>query len=79
MFVKPETYLGVGINYRHVIADDIIKNLHHIDCLEINTERLFIDRDDLSMNKIIHTVPILLHGLTLSIGSDQSIKKNYLP
>lgn len=78
MFVKPSVCLGVGINYRNVIANDIVKNLHHIDCLEINTERLFIERDNVLMNKIIYTIPIVLHGLTLSIGSDQSIKKNYL-
>jgi len=78
MFIKPNDYVGVGINYRSEIVDDIIKNMHRIDFIEINTEKLFYDTSD-KLQTITTRLPIVLHGLTLSLGSvAETINESYL-
>jgi len=64
MFIKPDSYLGVGLNYRSEIAEDIIKNIKKIDFIEVNTE-LFYNRysNHEQLEKIISSIPIVLHGL----------------
>ena len=78
MFIKPKQYVGVGINYRTAVAKDILVNIHHLDCVEMNTERLFIDFNHPLITEIRQRVPVVLHGLTLSIGTDQEISESYL-
>jgi uncharacterized protein (UPF0276 family) len=78
MLIKPDKCLGVGINYRSEIIVDIQKNINSIDFIEINTERFFIDHYHYPLYQIIHSLPVVLHGLTLSVGSDQSISQVYL-
>ena len=79
MFIKPNTSFGVGINYRSEIATDLVRHLDHFDFIEINTERLFVDRNNQAINHILKEKPIVLHGLTLSIGTlHQDISPTYL-
>lgn len=79
MFIKPEACLGVGINYRGEIAADIVKHLEKIDFIEINTERFFVNDNDSNLKQIIASTPIVLHGLSLSIGTEnQNISQDYL-
>jgi uncharacterized protein (UPF0276 family) len=79
MFFKPSIKLGVGINFRNDIAHDILINQKEIDFIEINAERFFIERIDESLEKIVNTFPVTLHGLTLSVGANYSdISRDYL-
>lgn len=79
MFIKPDYNIGVGLNYRNEIADELIKNIHRIDFLEINTERFFNNNINERLNKIIDKIPIVLHGLTLSLGSSSpDISQSYI-
>lgn len=79
MFCKPDHCIGVGINYRSEISDDVIRHLDKIDFIEINTERFFGAQNYIQLNQITNALPVVLHGLTLSIGtSDQAIPSNYL-
>ena len=70
MFLKPAEHLGVGVNFRSEIAGDLIKNINYIDFVEINTERFFLNKNNPHIAKITQLVPVVLHGLTLSIGTD---------
>src|SRR5258708_4041877 len=78
MFIKPTERLGVGINYRTAIEKDLLSNLHHLDFVEVNTERLFFDKHNRSLLHIMDSLPVVLHGLSLSIGSNQPIDRHYL-
>ena len=68
----------VGINYRSDIADDILNNINHFDFIEINLERFFHKVSDEKLFKILELLPCVLHGLTLSLGDEGNIDKNYL-
>lgn len=70
--------LGVGVNYTSDSADGIVNNLNHLDFVEINTERFFTDNKNENISKIINSLPVVLHGLTLSVGADQVVDKSYL-
>lgn len=76
MFTKPSSCLGVGINFLNEISDDIIKNIDQIDFVEVNTERFFNDSKNVNLEKIIATVPLVLHGLSLSIGTSGEVINN---
>jgi uncharacterized protein (UPF0276 family) len=69
MFKKPDYCLGVGVNFRNEIADDLMRHLHHFDFIEIGTERFFLDQFNPQIAQLIKEKPIVLHGLTLSIGT----------
>lgn len=78
MYKKPEYNLGVGINYHHHFASDILRNINQIDFIEVFTEKFFINEMDQTLNQIMQTIPTVLHGLDLSIGSAGPIKLEYL-
>lgn len=78
MFCKPDYCLGVGINYRSEIFQDIFQYLDKIDFIEVNTERFFVSQNNENLTHIINSIPVVLHGLTLSIGtSDQDTSLSY--
>jgi uncharacterized protein (UPF0276 family) len=79
MFNKPNACLGVGINYRNEISDNLIRHLDHFDFIEIGTERFFIDKQNPHLATIMKSKPVVLHGLTLSLGTqNQAISELYL-
>lgn len=79
MFVKPNTCLGVGINYRSEISDDILANINNFDFIEVSTERFFNGTLNEKLVKIIKNIAVVLHGLSLSIGTyGKFVSTNYL-
>lgn len=78
MSYKSLETVGVGINYRNEIGPDIIPYLDMLDCIEVYTEKFFIQDYDKIFKKIIDTLPLTLHGLDLSIGSINDIDPHYL-
>ena len=79
MFLKPDLCLGVGINYRNEIAANIVQHIEDVDFVEINTERFFLEKQNSLLDHILTSVPIVLHGLTLSVGTaNQSISQRYI-
>ncbi len=78
MFIKTDQCLGVGVNFRNEIGNDIIHHINEIDFIEVNTERFFVDKNNLHLDKILKKIPLVLHGLTLSVGADQPIEQTYL-
>jgi uncharacterized protein (UPF0276 family) len=78
MFHKPIEFSGVGINYRSEIANDILNNLGKIDFLEINTERFLTDRCHPLLQTLVHAIPVVLHGLSFSVGATQPTHSDYI-
>lgn len=79
MFYKPAHCLGVGVNFRNEISDDLIRHIDHFDFIEVNTEKFFHGKSNDTLNQLIQLVPIVLHGLTLSAGTVSSkITPDYL-
>ena len=79
MFNKPNDMIGVGVNYRSDINTHILNNISSFDCVEIYTEKFFIKDHDETFEKILSHLPVLLHGLDLSVGSSSNeIDAEYL-
>lgn len=70
--------IRVGINYNEEKKKDILKNIAAIDLLEIYTEKFFIHNNDAIFTEIINKIPIVLHGLDLSLGSLEDLDNQYL-
>lgn len=69
MLNKPDGFMGVGINFRSEIADEIVNCKNLLDFIEIGTERFFVSDNNIHLNQLISEMPVVLHGLTLSIGT----------
>ena len=75
---------GVGLAYRYVIHDDVMRFADHLDLLEITTED-YINRQRLLrgdaeqhlLREAVAALPATAHGLTLSIGSVQGPNTAY--
>jgi len=76
--LKQRTYLGVGINYKSAINKDIFTHIEALDFLEIYTKKFFIKSNDFTLDNILKKIPIVLHGLDLSIGTYDEISLHYL-
>ena len=76
---------GVGLAYRYVIHDDVMRFADRLDLLEITTEdyinrqRLLRgDADQRLLREALAALPATAHGLTLSVGSVQKPNTPYL-
>lgn len=78
MFNRPNSFIGVGINHRNQINQDILEHIDKIDCIEVYTEKFFIKDHDEIFKTILKKVPLILHGLDLSIGSADEIDSEYI-
>jgi uncharacterized protein (UPF0276 family) len=78
MYKKPGSNFGVGINYHHHFGEDILRNISQIDFIEVFTEKFFVKENDETLSKILKNIPLVLHGLDLSIGSSGPVKMEYL-
>lgn len=74
----PGNMTGVGINYKTEIRDDILEYIDQLDLIEINTEKFFIRDDDPVAREVRARIPLVLHGLDLSLGSTTPIPEAYL-
>ena len=79
MFYKPNFTLGVGVNFRNEICDELVRHLDHFDFIEVGTERFFVEEENPNITKIMNEKPIVLHGITMSMGTyDQEIPASHL-
>jgi uncharacterized protein len=72
--------LGVGIGLRRELAQDIKANRQLIDWCEVITEH-YINTTPERLEQIrafAKTMPVVPHGIDLSIGTDMSIEEEYL-
>lgn len=70
-------HLGVGVNFRSEIGQDILNHIDYIDFVEVYTEKFFIKDSDPVVDAILAKVPLVLHGLDLSIGSNKAVEADY--
>ncbi|OKP04808.1 DUF692 domain-containing protein [Xenorhabdus eapokensis] len=70
--------IGVGVNYKASFSTEILKNLESIDILEIHSEKFFLDEEDYYLEKCCKEIPIVFHGLDMSLGSDEILDNQYL-
>src|ERR1700731_25110 len=72
--------LGIGIGLRDVHFPEIVSNKPNIDWFEIISEK-FMMAGDLGLNKldwILERYPVVMHGVSLSIGSSDPLDFDYL-
>ena len=72
--------LGVGIGWRNEIAGEILANREHIDFVEIISEHyLNVAPEKLaSVSTLAAKLPVIPHGIDLSIGTDTPVEEEYL-
>ncbi|MDX7997735.1 DUF692 domain-containing protein [Xenorhabdus sp. Reich] len=76
--MKKYEKMGVGVNYKASISKEIYQNIQCIDVLEIHSEKFFLYNDDDYLEKSCKEVPIIFHGLDMSLGSDGFLDDDYL-
>jgi uncharacterized protein (UPF0276 family) len=76
---------GVGLAYRYILQDGILRNRDSIDLIEIPTEdyicrrrRLNTDPHEQLLTEITKEIPAVAHGISLSIGSVEPVDQHYL-
>lgn len=76
---------GVGLAYRYLIHDEVMKHRDSIDLLELPTEDYIIpwrkesyDPEEQLLNEVLDTFPCTAHGISLSIGSVEPLDKAYI-
>jgi len=73
-------HLGAGIGYRSRLAPQILDNLAALDFLEVVSEQ-FLWANELIRRHLVELaqkVPIVLHGVEMSLGSGEDVDNTYL-
>ncbi|WP_448511643.1 multinuclear nonheme iron-dependent oxidase [Photorhabdus laumondii] len=70
--------LGIDVNYKSSFSKEIYKNIQHIDVLEVHSKKFFWDKEDTYLEKCCNEVPIIFHGLDMSLGSEESLDSEYI-
>lgn len=80
MFFADLPVLGVGIGWRKEIQQEILANSQHIDWLEIITEHYISQTEDRFryLRQLAKSMPVIPHGIDLSIGTDVPVEDEYL-
>ncbi len=76
----PDTSPLIGIGYRVPITRWTLANLHRFDVLEITVDH-YIKGGEYARNAIrnlVDRIPLVLHGVGLSIGTDAPLDETYL-
>ncbi len=76
---------GVGLAYRYLIHQDLLRCKDQVDLLELSTEdylvhqrRVQSDPKETLLEEALTTFPCVAHGLSLSIGSVEPLDRGYL-
>ena len=80
MFSTNLPTLGVGIGWRKEIQREILAHSQHIDWLEIITEHYVGQTEDRFsyLRQLSRSMPVIPHGIDLSIGTDVPVEDEYL-
>ena len=76
--LQPHLGFGLGLRSEHYL--DLIENRHPIDWLEILSENYMVagGKPLYYLDKICERYPVVMHGVSLSIGSVDPLNENYL-
>ncbi len=80
MYMKTIPYLGVGLSYRSVIHDKILKSKDRIDFLEVIPDQFIYSNKEAvcSILQDLNDFPLVSHSVDLSIGTAGGINTDYL-
>src|SRR5215213_3203361 len=70
--------VGVGLGYHSEFRDSILNHLEEIDFVEIISEKCFSVAEQKKLEPITNSLPVVCHGLQLSIGTDEALDLTYL-
>ncbi len=73
-------FLGVGLGFRQEIKEDLLRHMNRIDFLELMTEH-YIDMPPhkrAEAQELADRIPLVLHGVELSIGTFGQVDRTYL-
>lgn len=70
--------LGIGIGLRHVHFPEIFSDWPKIDWFEIISEQFMLGAKREELDKILERYPVVMHGVTLAIGSPDPLDFDYL-
>lgn len=72
--------LGIGLGLRPPHYDYIFKHLPKVDWFEIISENFLVDggKPLETLDKLLEHYPVVMHGVTLSIGSSDPLDFDYL-
>ena len=75
-----QPHLGFGLGLRSEHYNDLLTKHHNIDWLEILSENYMVPggKPLYYLDKIRENYPVVMHGVSLSIGSVDPLNKNYL-
>lgn len=75
-----QPHLGFGLGLRSEHYNDLLTNDHAIDWLEILSENYMVPggKPLYYLDKICEKYPVVMHGVSLSIGSVDPLNKHYL-
>jgi len=75
-----QPHLGFGLGLRSEHYNDLLATDHKIDWLEILSENYMIDggKPLYYLDQICERYPVVMHGVSLSIGSVDPLNRNYL-
>ncbi len=76
--INPHLGFGLGLRSEHYL--DLIEHEHNVDWLEILSENYMIagGKPLYYLDKIAERYPLVMHGVSLSIGSADPLNQNYL-
>jgi uncharacterized protein len=77
MLALPER-VGVGLGYHTEFRDGILNHPEEIDFVEVITERCFNAAEQKKLEPITTSMPVVCHGLRLSLGTDEALDGAYL-
>ncbi len=76
---KHDRIYGVGVEWSESIEDEILANLDRIACVELIPENFFGGRRQHFLKRLGATgKPVMVHGVELSIGTDEPLKSAHL-
>ncbi len=75
-----EHSLGFGLGLRTDHYQEVLQNLPAVDWFEIVSENFMVDggKPRYYLDAIREHYPIVMHGVSLSIGSSDPLNQNYL-
>lgn len=75
-----QPHLGFGLGLRSEHYTDLLENEHHLDWLEIISENYMVagGKPLYYLDKIRERYPLVMHGVSLSIGSTDPLNQEYL-
>ncbi len=72
-------FYGVGVEWAEALEEGILENLDKISCFELIPENFFKNKRPAFLKKLRDAdVPVMVHAVELSIGTDEPLKQKHL-